>query len=202
MMKIFSNIFTMKYIGSCFLALLLFVGCSYPTKHLENLKKINGNIDVNGWDVSQSLNMGAEDFFSLNKICGDTIFHLSFSCFKNDMGTTYYIDDFYKTYKSDGYFYQIALQNSDTLYCFRTKFDVTDNLPEICDIEFFTGKYYFLYKMNSLTWGQQKYFEANRDSLTQIKGDDLRPLPEICDSIESNFILPEETTGFERDDSH
>lgn len=189
----------MRYIGSLILVLFFLAGCNHPTKHLEHINKINGSIDVEGWEVCQSLNMGDEEFFSLKKRCCDTIFHLSFSRIVDNTISTYYIDNFYKVFKADDYYHQIALQNLDTLYSFRTRYDLSKNLPEIKNMEFSTGKYFFLYKMNKLTWEQRKFFEANKDSLIQVKGDHLPPLPEIDDSIDNDFILPEEKNIFENE---
>jgi hypothetical protein len=45
--------------------------------------------------------------------------------------------------------------------------------------EFIVGEYYYKYKFNELNNGQKKYFENHRDSLINLRGNDLPELPGV-----------------------
>lgn len=183
----------MKYISKLAVIIFVFSGCNYTQKHLSHIKRINSSVDINGWKVYQKINMGNEDYYHLKKMSGDTIFQLSFSYFRDSLNSAYHIDNYTKVYKDNGYFYQVALQNQDTLYSFRTNVDIRNEQTDLENMEFSTGKYFFMYKMGKLNWGQRQFFENNRDSLIRVKGNCLPMLKEFSSQGNDTFVLPEET---------
>lgn len=62
---------------------------------------------------------------------------------------------------------------------YRMQFHLRYSIKGVAHNEFVEGKYMWMYLNDKLTKGQRNYFEANRDSLTRVKGDDLANLPEL-----------------------
>ena len=182
-----TNVFLNKIVPFIF----ILVACSDSNnlkKHLEILTKKNNRIDINEWTIVQKIEIDERLYYSLKKEKGDTTFSLGFTYFETD--DSYYIDDFIKKYYSDSTYIEMALWNNDTLYCFT--YDAQRcrmGKPMLFKkMNFVTGKYYYSYKRGKLSWEQRKYFDANRDSLIFIKGNNLPELPEM--KQEENDTIP------------
>lgn len=186
----------MKYLSKIIVISFLVVSCNYPTKHLKKLNEMDKGIEIHGWSVLQVTDFGNETFYSLMKNDEDTVLQLSFSFFSDSLYGVYYVDNFSKIYTENEYFYQIALQDQDTLYAFRTKSNIMKKPTTLDKMEFSTGKYFFMYKMGKLNLGQRKFFENNKDSLTQVKGNTLPILKENIDFLNDTFEIPEETISY------
>jgi hypothetical protein len=65
----------------------------------------------------------------------------------------------------------------DTLWEYIHFEEITDLNQEI----FIKGKYLYMYRNHLLTERQKKYYEIHKDSLKNVKGNDLPNLPEIVD---------------------
>jgi len=178
--------------------LLVLSGCSTNIlkTHLENLQKENSQINIKGWELIQKTKTEVGHFYSLKKQIGDTTFSLSFDYFKQNEDWDYKLGDFIKSFNTDNFYNEMALLNRDTLYYFRYKCLTIDN-PETPlvykNMDFITGKYYYMYKRGGFNWEQKEYFENNIDSLFKIKGNNLPELPDFGLQKNDTLILPEES---------
>lgn len=149
-------------------------------RHIVALKSLNSQIDGNDWEVLQRYTFDGDTKFTLTKRLADTT-HL-FSFFHTRVkGEHKYslVYEYIKSWSDKGFYYQIALLNSDTLYFYKTETHPDFITPsEEAGKIFISGKYYFKYLHRSLSLPQRAFFEAHRDSLIRIKGNDLEPLPE------------------------
>lgn len=149
---------------------------------LMHLHEINKQIGADGWQVAQKFKVDKVTTYSLKKEVADTSYRLSFSIIKEGAIMSYSLGDFIKSYKNDTVYVEMALLNQDTLYLFtRKNTEMAENPSGVIDlskIEFLLGKYYYLYSHGKLSWNQQMYFEAYRDSLINVRGNRLPVLNE------------------------
>lgn len=180
--------------------ILLLTGCSSDNlkTHLGNLQEKNNEIDIEGWEVVQKTETGIDIFFySLKKQIGDTTYSLSFDYFKQNEDWDYKLGDFIKSFNTDIFYNEMALLNRDTLYYFRYKCKTINNNPKTPlvyrNMDFITGKYYYLYRRGEFNWGQKEYFENHMDSLTKIRGNNLHELHDLRLEKNDTISFPEES---------
>ncbi len=201
----------MNYIKQCaagYLISLSFIALSYTScssskinPHLEALKSINSQIDKQNWDVFRVSVSDIETYYILKKRKGDTAISFCFSYFKNGGEGYYKLDDYVKSFSNSGKYYEMALLNSDTVYFFETTKDSTydeDTRPNYKNYIFIIGKYYYHYSRGKLRNGQRLYFEKHKDSLLEIRGNDLNELPEIEENYLDTIPFSTETSTFSR----
>ncbi|MEH0153604.1 hypothetical protein V6R21_05785 [Limibacter armeniacum] len=92
----------------------------------------------------------------------------------------------YYDLETDSSFLNFRLVKCDTTIYFEMK-------PKNGKVDtiFHIGYYKYLYDRNLLTGGQKRFFRRNRDSLISLRGDNLKPLPEI------EVIFPPDNPAFE-----
>ncbi|AHM62931.1 hypothetical protein D770_23430 [Flammeovirgaceae bacterium 311] len=143
-------------------------GCNSKVQGLIN--RINNNVDKDGWKYVGPLYKGNEyDYHQLMKEDGDTIKYLHL--YHNPKVDTI-LYRYVRTYTDSTHMYLIGSDN-DAFYIYREPNEGDREL------EFITGKYFYLYSTSRLTEGQSCYYKMYADSLKTIKGNDLPPLPEI-----------------------
>lgn len=108
---------------------------------------------------------------------GDTLVSLSIIQFKKNfnknMEDSVVFESFLKTYSIDEYKHVTSVNESGkVLYTYRYRAD-----DELQRKEFIYGKYRFLFEETAMPADQINYYLLNRDSLDQIPGDNLPPLP-------------------------
>jgi len=179
------------------LSFSFFWGCSESKlkKHLKEIQKQNNKVMLDGWEVVQQYSFTPSDEnYVLKQMIGDTTIYFSFS-YLNEGEGKYTINNFEKSYYKNNYYYEIVLQNSDTIYFFKCD-SLLKNKPGFyyCDItklDFYIGKYYYLFMSNRMKRSEQKYFVKNSDSLIKIKGNNTPELPKINMSDNDFFKLSE-----------
>lgn len=165
-----------------YLFVLLFfnIGCSNLALkyHLYNLNKLNPTVKKTNWTISQHYRVSKTTYYCLKKQLKDTSFVLNFSFYKTNFKFNYEVEEFVKRYPENGLFYELSTTDSDTLYELYSNIQ-KNNHYYLNECSFIQGKYYYMNKYGLLRIGQSIYFDKHRDSLKNIRGNDLPELPEL-----------------------
>jgi len=170
----------MNYIKLCVIGFFIstvFSGCAQDKidNHLIKLRKKNTQIHLNGWTIEKQVLTSEEEYFSLGKVEKDTFYKCVFTYFP--IVNKYNVDLFAKSYVENGIYHEISLHNNDTLYYFTSKKSSNSlkngDFIKMEDRNFKLGWYYYLYKHGELNMKQKQFFEQNKDSLIQLRGNNL-----------------------------
>lgn len=138
--------------------------------HLQAVNVINSNIKLNDWKILRRVENQSEIAFDLKRENNDTTERLIFHYYLDS--ANYFLQSFSQVVKHNGYLYNLEMDR-DTLYYYRT---LTEN-PE--RKEFIVGEYNYRFMRNKLNSLQRKFYYIHRDSLSKIRGNKLKPLPQF-----------------------
>jgi len=136
-----------------------------------NKRKI-ANIDIGDWKISPPILEKDFLLFDIHKTKVDTLVNFRFEYIPQL--DKYKNIEHYKTWPDHGQqkgYLTLFLEGVDTMYMYKT-----NRLSDV-DKYFIVGEYYYQYKYNLLNNSQMIFFEANKDSLIKVRGNNLPALP-------------------------
>lgn len=137
--------------------------------HLVYLRKFVFIPEIASWEILEYIGK-QNNRIAIQTTYSDTTYLLKYLTYED---IPKQLDTFWKTFRSNGFYYRIVLNYNDTIYFYRS------HDSSFKDKEFIIGKYKYQVNHMELSESQLNYYHQNMDSLLGLRGDTLPELPGI-----------------------